>query len=88
MFRRTLQQKKQFKDGAYINYGKQGHFTRDYRGGQSNYAVKGTRLLEYNNADIGMLRKTKECLIKHFIFCYNNAYQIHKDAKYGASYQL
>jgi len=36
--------------------------------------VKGTRLLEYNNIDIGMLYKTKECLIKHFIFYYNNAY--------------
>jgi len=43
-------------------------------------------LLEYNNIDIGILRGTKECSIKHFIFCYNNAYQIYKDAKYGASY--
>jgi len=36
--------------------------------------VKDTRLLEYNNADIGMLRGNKECLIKYFTFCYNNAY--------------
>jgi len=48
--------------------------------------VKGTRSLEYNNIDIGMLRGTKEYLIKHFMFYYNNAYQIYKDAKYGASY--
>jgi len=48
--------------------------------------VKGTRLLKYNNADIGILRRTKEYLIKHFVFCYNNACQIYKDAKYGVSY--
>ena len=48
--------------------------------------VKGTRSLEYNNADIGILYGTKECLIKHFIFYYNNACRIYKDAKYGVSY--
>jgi len=48
--------------------------------------VKGTRLLEYNNIDIEVLRGTKKCLIKHFAFCYNNACQIYKDAKYGVSY--
>jgi len=36
--------------------------------------VKGTRLLEYNNADIRILRRTKKYLIKHFAFYYNNAY--------------
>ena len=35
-----------------------------------------------------MLRGTKEYLIKSFMFCYNNAYQIYKDAKYSVSYQL
>ena len=39
----TLQQDKQFKEGAYINYGKQGYFARNYKDGQSNYIVKGTR---------------------------------------------
>jgi len=48
--------------------------------------VKGIRLLEYDNADIGILRGTKKYSIKHFAFCYNNAYQIYKDAKYSASY--
>jgi len=48
--------------------------------------VKGTRLLEYDNINIRMLCGTKECLIKYFMFCYNNAYQIYKDAKYSASY--
>jgi len=33
-----------------------------------------------------MLYGTKECLIKHFAFYYNNAYQIYKDAKYSVSY--
>jgi len=36
--------------------------------------VKGIRSLEYNNIDIGILRGTKEYLIKHFAFCYNNIY--------------
>jgi len=36
--------------------------------------VKGTRLLKYNNADIGMLYGTKKCSIKYFIFYYNNIY--------------
>jgi len=50
--------------------------------------VKGTRLLEYNNINIGMLRGTKECSIKHFAFYYNNTCQIYEDAKYGVSYWL
>jgi len=33
MFRRTPQQEKWFKDKACINYGKQGHFAKDYKGG-------------------------------------------------------
>jgi len=50
--------------------------------------VKGIRLLEYNNADIGVLRGTKKYLIKHFAFYYNNICQIYKNAKYGVSYWL
>jgi len=48
--------------------------------------VKGIRLLEYNNINIGILRGTKKCLIKYFVFYYNNIYQIYKDAKYSISY--
>jgi len=48
--------------------------------------VKGTRLLKYNNIDIGVLRRTKKYLIKYFMFYYNNACQIYKDAKYSVSY--
>ena len=29
---------------------------------------------------------TKEYTVKYFTFYYNNAYQIYKEAKYGASY--
>ena len=31
---------------------------------------------------------TWEYIVKHFAFYYNNAYQIYKEAKYGASYWL
>ena len=34
--------------------------------------VKGIRLLEYNNIDISILCRTKEYLVKHFTFYYNN----------------
>ena len=29
------------------------------------------------------IKAIKEYLIKHFAFCYNSAYRVHKDAKYG-----
>ena len=31
---------------------------------------------------------TKEYVVKYFAFCYNNVYQIYKEAKYSVSYQL
>ena len=31
---------------------------------------------------------TQEYTVKHFAFYYNNVYQIHKEAKYSASYWL
>ena len=31
MFKQTLQQNKQFKEGAYIKYKKQGHYAKDYK---------------------------------------------------------
>ena len=32
------------------------------------------------------LKGIREYIIKSFVFCYNNYYQIHQDAKYGVSY--
>ena len=32
------------------------------------------------------LKGTRECIIKSFIFCYNNYYPTHQKAKYSASY--
>ena len=89
MFRWTPQQNQQFRDRAYINCGKQGHFARDYKGSQSNHAVKGTRPADSTHIqrDNGALRGTNKYLINSFTFCYNNACRIYKDAKYGASYQ-
>ena len=74
MFRRTLQQDKWYKEGAYINCGKQGYFAKNYKDGQYNYIVKGTRLPECNNIDTSVLRGTKECLINYFAYYYNNVY--------------
>ena len=34
------------------------------------------------------LKGIREYTIKSFIFCYNNYYPTHQEAKYGASYQL
>ena len=36
--------------------------------------IRITRSLEHDNIDIGVLRRTKECSIKHFAFYYNNVY--------------
>ena len=50
--------------------------------------MKGTRPAEDTHVqrDDSVLRGTKECSIRSFAFCYNNACRIHEDAKYGASY--
>ena len=52
--------------------------------------VKGTRPVgdTYIQRDDGALQGIKECLINSFVYCYNNACQIYKDAKYGVSYWL
>jgi Zinc knuckle len=83
-FKRTPQQQKRFEDGAYMNCGKKGHFARDCKQGQSTNAAKGTSQPSYDSDET--LRGTRECAIKHFAFCYNNAYPVHEEAKYGASY--
>ena len=59
--------------------GRKGHFTKNYKGGQQNYIVKGTNILKDND----QVKVIKKYLIKYFAFCYNSACRVHKDAKYG-----
>ena len=84
MFKRTLQQQQQFKDSAYIKYGKKGHFTKDYKGGQQNHAAKGTNMAQNNNH----IKATKKYSIRHFVFYYNSACRVHEDAKYSIKWWL
>ena len=79
MFKRTLQQQQQFKNGACIKCGKKNYFAKDYKGSQQSHIVKGMNILQDNN----YIKATKECLIKYFDFYYNSVYKVHKDAKYG-----
>ena len=62
-----------------MKYGRKGHFTKDCKGGQQNYTVKGTNILRDDN----WVKIIKEFLIKHFAFCYNSTCKVYKDAKYG-----
>ena len=79
MFKRTLQQQQQFKNSVYIKCGKKGYFARNCKGGQQNYTVKGINMAWNNN----YIKATKKYLIRHFAFCYNSAYKVHKDTKYS-----
>ena len=67
-----------------MKYKKQEYYTRDYRQGQRTNIVKGTSML-YSKEK---LKGIKECIIKSFVFCYNNYYLIYQKAKYSASYWL
>ena len=84
MFKRTPQQDKWFKKGAYIKCKKQGHYARNYKQGQRTNVVKGINT-PYSKEK---LKGIKECIIKSFAFCYNNYYLTHQEAKYGTSYWL
>ena len=79
MFKRTLQQQQQFKNGIYIKCGKKSHFIKDYKGSQQSYTVKGINISQNNN----YIKVIREYLIRHFAFYYNSAYKLYKDAKYG-----
>ena len=68
MFKQTLQQDKWFKEGAYIKYKKQKHYTRDCKQDQRTNAVKNTNI-SYSKEK---LKDIKEYTIKRFVFCYNN----------------
>ena len=82
IFDQTPQQDKWYKEGACIKYKKQGHYTKDYKQGQGTNTAKGTSILQGESK----IKAIRECTIKSFIFCYNNHYPVHQDAKYGASY--
>jgi hypothetical protein len=67
-----------------MKYNKKGHFIREC--GITQRKLLGFRnraqsksILEDNNRIKGI----RECIIKHFTFCYNSAYIIHKNTKYG-----
>ena len=62
-----------------MKYSKKNHFAKDCKGGQQNYAAKGTNTAWNNNH----IKVTKEYSIRHFAFCYNSACKVHKDTKYG-----
>ena len=63
-------------------YKKQEYYARDYRQGQRTDVVKGTSML-YSKEK---LKGIRECIIKSFIFYYNNYCPTHQEAKYGISY--
>jgi hypothetical protein len=68
-----------------IKYSKKGHFIREcgiVQGKLSRFGnrVQNKGILEDNN----QIKGIRECLIKYFAFCYNSAYTVYKDAKYGA----
>ena len=62
-----------------MKYGRKGYFTKDCKGGQQNYTVKGTNILKDNN----QVKVIKKYLIKHFAFYYNSICKVYKDAKYS-----
>ena len=64
--------------------GKKGYFTKDCKGSQQNYVVKGTNMAWNNN----YVKVIKKYLIRHFAFCYNSIYKVYKDAKYGVGQWL
>ena len=83
MFKQTLQRQQWFKSTIYIKYGKKGYFTKDCKGGQQSYTVKGIYILRDNNH----IKVTRGYLIKHFAFYCNSIYKVYKDAKYGTGWQ-
>jgi hypothetical protein len=69
-----------------MKYSKKGHFIREcgtVQGKPLGFSnrVQSKGILENNN----QIKGIRECLIKHFTFCYNSAYTVYKDAKYSIS---
>ena len=89
MFEWTSQQEKWYKKGAYMNCGKQNHYAKNCRKGQSIKAMKGMTNLKPNNfRQSEELKRTKVYIVKHFAFYYNNKCPVYEKIKYGASYWL
>jgi hypothetical protein len=86
MFKQTPQQEQWFKDSVYIKYSKKSHFVKKCGTAQG-------KLLGFKNRaqnkdileDDNQIKGIRECLIKHFAFCYNNIYTVYEDTKYSTS---
>jgi hypothetical protein len=71
---------------VYIKYGKKSHCVREC-------SIAQRKLLGFRNRaqnksiseDNNQIKGIRECLIKHFAFCYNSACIVHKDTKYSAN---
>ena len=71
-------------EGVYIKCKKQGYYARDYKQNQRTDTVKGTNIL-YSKEK---LKGIKKYTIRSFVFCYNNYYPTHQEAKYSINYWL
>jgi hypothetical protein len=72
---------------VYIKCGKKDYFIKECGIAQGKLLrfenrAQNKGILENNN----QIKGIRECLIKHFTFCYNSAYTVHKDAKYGTGW--
>jgi len=68
-----------------MNCGKQNHFTKNCRKQGPSAVINQLRGIK-TPQNTKELKGTKGCAVKHFAFCYNNKYPVHKEAKYGANY--
>jgi len=72
-----------------MNCGKQNHYARDCRQGQSIKAIKGITNPRLSNPKKSKeLKGTKKCVVKHFVFYYDDRCPVYKKAKYSANYWL
>ena len=69
-----------------MNCGKKGHYARDCK---NQSAVLPRNIERFKGTESKEeLKGTRGCAVRHFTFYYDDRYQIHEEAKYGASYQL
>src|SRR5271170_1934157 len=69
-----------------MNYRKKGYYARDYKN-QSAVPLRNIERFKGTESK-EELKGTRGCATRHFTFYYNDRYQIHEEAKYGASYWL